>query len=392
MRYFSSIIIISFFLGLLSCDKESISDPQTENFVKFYGAGLEDNGVRVITVTDGYLILGNIDNANQGKDICLIRTDKFGNSNGTILTYGGAFDDEAYTIVPNDSGYVIAGSTQRTASSDKDAFLIQIDKNGNELWNVKFDIAGNDEAYEAIILDDGVIALTGYTEDEAGDKDVLFIKYSRVGNLTVSKSYGLQSVDEEAFSIAYLGNNLYFFGGYKEANIAGQKSQKLLLLRWNEVTEVGVGINDSNIFTENTIARDITRSADGNLLVACNAIKENGESDILLIKMNDEVRQSEWTSSLGERTMNTVCCLKTLGNLIYLSGTSSNESEIGDMVIVKMDQNGLSPEYIYRGDGETYSGSGFDFTSNGGYVITGANFVNKKSLITIFKIDPNGSF
>lgn len=377
---------------LLSCDKESISDQQAANFVKFYGAGLEDNGVRVITATDGYLILGNIDNTNQGKDICLIRTDKFGNSNGTILTYGGAFDDEAYTIVPNDSGYVIAGSTQRTASSDKDAFLIQIDQNGNELWNVRFDLAGNDEAYEAVILDEGVIALTGYTEDETGDKDVLFIKYTRVGNLTVSKSYGLQSVDEEAFSMAYLGNNLYFFGGYKEANIAGQKSQKLLLLRWNEVTEVGVGINDSKIITENTIARDITRGADGNLLVACNALKENSESDILLIKMNDAVNQAEWTSTLGERTTNTVCCVKTLGSSIYLSGTSSNESEIGDMLIVKMDQTGQSPEYIYRGDGETYSGSGFDFTSNGGYVITGANFVNKKSLITIFKIDPNGSF
>jgi hypothetical protein len=312
---------------------------------------------------------------------------------GTMITYGGAFDQLAYSIAPNDSGYIIAGSTQTGALADLDPWVLQIDGEGNSLWAEPrvFSMPGNNEAIDAIVLDNGYIALTGYT-DASGDRQILFIRFAGETGAAMIRNYGLPGLNEEAFCLEHISGDLFLLGGYFEQQEANQVTRSLVLLRWWVGSSGGSFIPVPGIDPVNTVAKQSTKTSDGKFLIACDVQVSNATSEILLVMVNAEANKAEWTSTVGERNINLVSSVEFIDDRVYVSGTSSNTSRVGDMMIARMQANGQNPEYSYFGDGTAYEGGGFTLTEDGGYIITGANFVNDKSLITLFKTNTRTSF
>ena len=74
-------IALALSLGALSCKKnESPSDAQAERFIKLFGNYGEDFAAEVHqTEDDGYILVGTVATHTYGKDIAVIKTDKFGN-------------------------------------------------------------------------------------------------------------------------------------------------------------------------------------------------------------------------------------------------------------------------------------------------------------------------
>ena len=70
-------------ITLFSCSKELLSPGQSESFFKLFGSYLKDSGYDVKSLPDGgYVVVGTISSERKGKDIALIRTDKYGNQIG----------------------------------------------------------------------------------------------------------------------------------------------------------------------------------------------------------------------------------------------------------------------------------------------------------------------
>ena len=133
----TTFIILSFFLLMyLSCDKIEITDKQADSFVKFYGGPSLDYGVDVRqTSNGGYAILGTITTPDKGTDMCLIITDKYGNSVYDTKYFGGYYDDKGICLnMLDDGGLILMGSYQDSISGSMDVFIVKTDNSGVTQW------------------------------------------------------------------------------------------------------------------------------------------------------------------------------------------------------------------------------------------------------------------
>jgi len=75
----------------------------------------------------------------------IIKTDKKGNEVWN-KTHGGQGIESIGGITKTNDGYVLIGSTETYDVGLFDAWLLKVDKNGNEIWNKSFGGRGRDIA------------------------------------------------------------------------------------------------------------------------------------------------------------------------------------------------------------------------------------------------------
>ncbi|MCX9012695.1 MAG: hypothetical protein OIN66_16445 [Candidatus Methanoperedens sp.] len=68
----------------------------------------------------------------------------------------------------SDGGYIIAGDAYSTGGSNMDSWLIKVDENGNEQWNMTFSGVQNSEAYSVQQTKDGSYIFAGTTFSSTG--------------------------------------------------------------------------------------------------------------------------------------------------------------------------------------------------------------------------------
>ena len=388
MRYFFPLILM--ILVATSCDKIVISDKQKDGFVKFYGNNANDEGVDVLQTADGgYLIMGNLENQDGNKDIFIIQTDEFGNSKAPVKTYGGSSDEVAHRIKKDANGYIIAGYKQ-TDVGNRDVYLIQINNNGDTLWTSTFDIPRDDEAYDIIPLDNGNFALTGYTDSASDDlkRRILFMEINNKGQRINTKNKGT-SEDDEAYCMMKISGG-YILCGYSKGYPNATTVRNAFMLQINEhatsnaipMAPLGSGSNSEII--------SITGN-NGNYLVTCNSKGQlTNQNFIQLVEVGAPElgnKSIQWKKTLGEENYVSAGSTTIKGNQIYITGTSAAQGTTGNIILIRTSLQGENPDYSYIGDGASYTCNSFDFTSDGGYIFTGASHINENSVILLVKVN-----
>lgn len=376
---------------LLSCDNDEISSAQADAFVKYYGAGMKDMGMQVLTLDDGYLIMANVETPGRGQDISVIRTDRYGNSVQDPVMIGGKFKDHGTSMKANDAGYIIAGSTRKSDNGYTNAYIVQLNAEASEVvWELDTGFTNNDEALDIYIHEDGDIAVCGYTEIDLKGKNVLLIELNFVDDtmLVNMGNYGLAD-DEVANIVSYSGDR-YLFAGYASmptGNTSGI-SRRLFALKWDGTSDLGEP-SYRTIESNNTEIVDIIKYAEDEFYLACRAENiESSESYIQVATLNSSSWRWEFPENLqfGERTRNRVNEMKISGNQLYLSGTSSSAGSRGDMFVLQTDMDGANATYLYQGDGSSYEGMSFDITPDRGFILTGAVYTGEQSAIALSKL------
>jgi hypothetical protein len=162
------------------------------------------------TVDEGFIVTGYTTSEGAGgKDLWLIRTDPAGNMQWEKI-FGGPKDDVGMSVVQTrDGGYIVAGRTASFRSGDDDIWLLKVDPQGGEQWNMTFGEQKDDVALQVIELKDGY-ALTGRTESvDSGGNKAFLLKTDLHGKKLWERSYGqdssgisLQQTDDGGFIIA----------------------------------------------------------------------------------------------------------------------------------------------------------------------------------------------
>jgi len=161
---------------------------------KTYQEGRGIDGSDVIEIKDDYIISGIVDTSNEGWDVWAAKIDEEGN----ILwnrTYGWwNFEFRAF-IRKVDDGYVIAGYTDSTSTGNSDAYLIKIDDEGNVIWKKKYGGWNEEQIYDIEITDNGYV-LCGVDESyNVGGFDAWLLKVDKNGNEIWNKSFGGRGED-----------------------------------------------------------------------------------------------------------------------------------------------------------------------------------------------------
>ncbi|MDW7690576.1 hypothetical protein R9C00_22550 [Flammeovirgaceae bacterium SG7u.111] len=132
---------------------------------KTYGGAASEEGSDVISTEEGFVIVGNTESKGKGKwDIWLLSIDKEGNQQWD-MTYGGGDNETGNSVIQTtDGGLLIAGSTYSFAYASQDFWLIKTDNKGKEEWNKAVGALAAEEAFTVKETKEGSFLAVGFQE------------------------------------------------------------------------------------------------------------------------------------------------------------------------------------------------------------------------------------
>ncbi|MFQ5906348.1 MAG: T9SS type A sorting domain-containing protein [bacterium] len=190
---------------------------------KTFGDTRADCGYSVRETMDGsYVIAGEMRTSGVGVlDVYLIKTDTLGNAFWTMV-YGGTGADGGYSLQQTlEGGYIVTGYTESFGAGRRDVYLIKTDSSGSPLWEATYGGASNDEGYSVQQTEDGGYIIAGYTESfGTGQGDVYLIRTDAVGNTLWERTYG-GALNDYGYSVEQTVDGGYIIVGYTESFGAG---------------------------------------------------------------------------------------------------------------------------------------------------------------------------
>jgi hypothetical protein len=383
---------------VFSCDNyNDISPAQSDSFIKNYTPNLTNAGIGVCRLSDGgYALLGNTETVARGTDICLIITDVYGNSIQQAKPIGSSIkNDNGYCIKQApDGGFIILGSRQDSVREDLDVFLIRTDRLGDTLWTRTY----NDKVYNKDdvgrwfdINDNGDIMMVGYTSNP--NKHAWHYIVDQNGNQINAYTPiipGAGSANDEARYVQWTKD------GWLVAGILHLFPTQLnpIWLITNDYQFAYRYVSESNANEEaNSIA-----IVDDSTFFVCGTVPDGvGGSDVLLYKANkvfiDEHQfqyERKWARNFGNAGNDEGTCILARDNQIYVLSTNTNDDKTKIISIITTDLQGENPQYGSFGGSSLMESSTFEFTEDGGFIISGTNRRNFKSSLMMIKTKAGG--
>ncbi|MCU0430592.1 MAG: hypothetical protein MUF42_11540 [Cytophagaceae bacterium] len=332
---------------LLSCNKNE-PKPAKDNgrFIKFFGSAKNSRAYALEELPDGFVLCGYTIQDSPGgiktdKDIRIVKTDKIGNRIWEKILDSG-YDEVANSLKVVGSSIVITGS-QKDSTGRYHAFFMELNSNGEVLGQRNFSTTGFDvEGFYITQLSDGDYLLGGvksksdskkmtlirFTSDSikweqnvgnlesedqlsrvielsntdllwtgttqsGGSKNCKVVLTDRNGNQKWAYDYDLNSIDETSRYIAPTSDGSFVIIGSR--GLEGSTNERLYIAK----------INSNGLKTWETLpisvqsgGYSIQAARDGGYIVAGYKFKSTGNTDILLLRINDE-GQIIWEKTFG---------------------------------------------------------------------------------------------
>ncbi len=255
-------------------------------------------------------------NTNAGQaDIFLTKFDSSGNAQWT-KQFGTTEDDNVYSVAVDSAyniyitGYTYGSFDENTNAGNADILLIKFNSNGDKLWTKQFGIKNNDYGYSIAIDSNNNIYITGQTygnldgNTSTGQEDVFLMKFDTNGNKIWTKQFGSSNIDSSK-SLAIDSNNNIYISGYTLGNLDGNTSAG-----YKDIFLIKIDSNGNKFWTKQfgTSASDegyaIKIDSNDNIYITGNtsgALDNNtiiGLYDIFLTKFNSS-GDKIWTKQFG---------------------------------------------------------------------------------------------
>jgi hypothetical protein len=336
------------------------------------------------TSDGGYSAVGTTQSTGGGEfDIWILNLDR----NGNVIwqkSYGGDSYDYAFSIDQTaDGGFIIGGYTSSFGVGKIDMWILKLDEGGTISWQKTF--GGSEDDFISSVRetsDEGYI-VTGYTESfGAGDRDIWVVKLENNGDITWQKTYGRTDYEDCNSSIQQTSDGGYILTGYTWLNASAEGHI------WIAKLTSGGSILWENSYEGNDVdypyAIQQTCDSDGNssgYILASHTLN-NGPAvttpcDISLLKI-DEDGSIEWQTTYRGGVWDNPSSLQhiTDGGFIIAGYTA------GDVLILKIDENGGIPNCEKISDGNFVAKAGsFTVTNSNCSIQTADCIVNETNIV-----------
>jgi hypothetical protein len=144
-------------------------------WTKTYGGDLSDAARRIIyDPSEGFYVFGYSNSFGDNHfDFYVFKTDL----DGELIwetTLGTSDWERLWDAVRLDNGdFVLVGETAGANSLQEDMFVVRMDSNGNELWNMIVQTSGADIAYGVAVLNDTTLVVAGESYNGVGQYPTL---------------------------------------------------------------------------------------------------------------------------------------------------------------------------------------------------------------------------
>ncbi len=232
--------------GIVPVSNRSFLIAGTEEHIKFFGSQIDGVlfGIRktgklyafkriggkdddyfnsIIKVKDGFVLAGKTDTWGHGDDDAyVVKVNKRGQQIFAKV-FGYKRDEVAEQIIQsNDGGYILIGSTNSDYDTQKDIFVVKMRANGKKVWQYRFGSKKEDGGYSITRAHGGGYILAGYTKNTRGaNKDLYIIKIDENGNPIWERKYG-GNKDDVAYKIKTIPDGYVIVGYHKTFNSRGK--------------------------------------------------------------------------------------------------------------------------------------------------------------------------
>ncbi|MGK0364005.1 MAG: putative repeat protein (TIGR01451 family) [Saprospiraceae bacterium] len=379
MKLFFNISITKYLLSALLLLSLGTSNLSAQGWEIYFG-GLEqdlnydDFGESIINLADGgYLLVGSSESFGDDNDLDVyaIRIDVDGKEVWSN-TYDEGFREYVYKVKKTASGnFILAGFIENNPGDYADAYMLEIDADGNLLWSNQFGGDGFDAFYDVTEALDGGFVFVGQLNNEtAGEAaNFLAVKTNATGTEEWTKELG-GTGEDIARSIISTADGYVLFGNDEDLDTDLKEGY---LVKLNTAGDVVWDKKYS--FAENNIGHDLLETSDGFIAMTGFQANPGSSSSAFLIKVNSTDGEVEWH--------------RTIGGSMTDEAYELIEAENGDLVIVGMtevdvfDINVLLSRYNADGDelwfqsigraGYVDFAKGISNSGQGGFIMTGYN-------------------
>lgn len=303
-------------------------------------------------------------------------------------TYGGFGVDEGSSVrAVGTEGFVVAGSTGSFGSGSSDAYLIRLDPDGGLLWSQVYGGPGVDRGITCRVNGTGFL-LGGITATgDHGGYDMTLYSLDQSGEIQWSRTFGTEAWDllggmELAEQGALLaGTTFGDLGGVPHGYIVRVNSSGDTLWTRTFPDESGSAFNG------------VTQGPSGSWLVAGQVTTIDGDEDELLVSYND-FGELLWTSVLGGDSTDRFfsVCFDGVDRIVACGSTIPNDG-LKNIHLVGFNTSGSADWERLIGNTADAEGAEIRSALNGGFVLTGYNSLNagEKDMI-LTRVDQEGLF
>ncbi|MBN2466234.1 hypothetical protein JXD38_11490 [candidate division WOR-3 bacterium] len=364
---------------LSGCHRSLVTDQPT------YGGTDDDRGLSVQQTADGgYIIAGSTCSFGAGgADVYLIRTNAQLDTLWT-RTYGDTGYDVGTSVQQTaDGGYIIAGATTSFSAGGCSVYLIRANASGDPLWSRTYRGTRADEGPSVQQTRDSGYIVAGTTE--RSESEIYLIKTDASGDTLWTGTYGRHG-DASAYSVeqttdgGYIiaGRSLYDYAAYLiKTNAQGDTL-------WTRIYRGPGG---------NAAGRSVRQTSDGGYIVAGYKYSSAVDPDVYLIK-TDAAGDSLWARTYGgERAEYGYSVQQTTdGGYVIASYTASFGAGGADSYLIKTNTSGDTLWTRTYGGAEFDVGFAVQQTTDGGYIIAGTtrSFGAGDNDVYLIKTDANG--
>lgn len=129
---------------------------------KTYGGPGDDRLTLLRPTSEGWMAVGQTGSAGAGaSDAWVLRLDRSGNELDA-WTWGDAGIDRAFTLLPTDDGGCVIAGMAGTTHDESDAFVVRLDAAGKPAWVHREERPGFQVAHDIRPMRDGSWLVTGY--------------------------------------------------------------------------------------------------------------------------------------------------------------------------------------------------------------------------------------
>ncbi|MBN1231874.1 MAG: T9SS type A sorting domain-containing protein [Candidatus Coatesbacteria bacterium] len=307
---------------------------------KTYGGVLIDRGYSIRQLQDGNIVISGYTSTYGagGGDVYLLKIDTNGNKLLEKTFGGGSYDlGASIQILPNNSGFVIGGTTSSFGNGAEDFLLLKTDNSFNTVFQKAFGGRSGEWCNSVSLVNDGGFILAGETISfGAGGRDIYVVRTDAQGNIIWAKTFGRTNDEYGRWAIQTDEGGFIIAGS---TNSYGNGKHDCLLIK----TDENGNIQWENVYGgfEHDVAISIHSLSDGYIICGEASNLGAGEGEMYLFKINKQGtlifekvfggNSVDW----GREAIQT-----NDGGFIACGATYSYGSGNQDMFIVKTDSNG----------------------------------------------------
>ena len=303
---------------------------------------------------------------------------------------------------PGNPGGVMVGGYVDGGLSGDDMSIAKYDKDGNELWRVRYDAGANtaERLTDLTVYNDGAALACGYTTAVNGKTDLLVVRYSFDGQYQWAYSYdGDAHQDDVANAITTDDYGwLYVTGSVRIGSPLAYKDQDVATIKLN-ILDGAFGW--AKVYDYDTIDQDDQglkiQVAKGIVNVAGTSVASGEREDVLALRYqaNTGTPLSAYRyAGVGHAEERVLDLAVDADSNMYICGSTAIE-DFGttDLMVLQFTENGFGWAKTYDGPGGGSDiANAIDF-NNGNITVAGSMYAGEETGddVSIMRFYPDGS-